>query len=82
MIGDATHALSRNFGVLIEDEGLALRGTFMINPEGVLLNSEVNFYNMGRNVDELMREPELDGVLVGGAALQAASFLRIVNFRV
>ena len=33
------------------------------------------------NVDELMREPELDGVLVGGAALQAASFLRIVNFR-
>jgi triosephosphate isomerase len=33
------------------------------------------------NVDELMREPELDGVLVGGAALQAASFLRIVNYR-
>jgi len=33
------------------------------------------------NVDELMREPELDGVLVGGAALQAASFVRIVNFR-
>jgi triosephosphate isomerase (TIM) len=33
------------------------------------------------NVDELMREPEIDGVLVGGAALEAASFLRIVNFR-
>jgi len=33
------------------------------------------------NVDELMREPELDGVLVGGASLEAASFLRIVNFR-
>jgi triosephosphate isomerase (TIM) len=33
------------------------------------------------NVDELMREPELDGVLVGGAALDAASFLRIVNYR-
>jgi triosephosphate isomerase len=33
------------------------------------------------NVDELMREPELDGVLVGGAALKAASFLRIVNYR-
>jgi len=33
------------------------------------------------NVDELMREPDIDGVLVGGAALQAASFLRIVNYR-
>jgi triosephosphate isomerase len=33
------------------------------------------------NVDELMREPELDGVLVGGASLEAASFLRIVNYR-
>jgi triosephosphate isomerase len=32
------------------------------------------------NVDELMREPDIDGVLVGGAALQAASFLRIVNY--
>ena len=35
MIGDPTHAISRNFGVLIEDEGLALRGTFVVNPEGV-----------------------------------------------
>jgi len=33
------------------------------------------------NVDELMRETDIDGVLVGGAALQAASFLRIVNYR-
>jgi triosephosphate isomerase len=33
------------------------------------------------NVDELMREPEIAGVLVGGASLEAASFLRIVNYR-
>ncbi|HEB76317.1 MAG TPA: peroxiredoxin, partial [Nitrospirae bacterium] len=36
--------------------GLALRGTFIISPEGKLLNSEVNFYNLGRNIDELMRK--------------------------
>jgi len=35
---------------------LALRGTFIINPEGVLLNSEVNYYNLGRNINELMRK--------------------------
>ncbi len=36
--------------------GLALRGTFIISPDGTLFNSEVNFYNMGRNIDELMRK--------------------------
>jgi NADH-dependent peroxiredoxin subunit C len=44
------------FGVYDEDTGLALRGTFMISPEGKLLNSEVNFYNLGRNIDELLRK--------------------------
>src|SRR5690606_33573191 len=34
MVGDPTGRISRNFGVLIEEEGLALRGTFVINPEG------------------------------------------------
>ena len=36
--------------------GLTLRGTFIINPEGTLLGSEVNFYNLGRNIDEMMRK--------------------------
>jgi len=53
---DPTGKLARLFGVYDENTGLALRGTFLINPEGVLLNSEVNFYNMGRNIDELMRK--------------------------
>jgi peroxiredoxin (alkyl hydroperoxide reductase subunit C) len=44
------------FGVYDEASGLALRGTFIINPEGVLLGSEMNFYNLGRNIDELMRK--------------------------
>jgi NADH-dependent peroxiredoxin subunit C len=56
MGADPTGKLSRMFGVYDEKSGLALRGTFVINPEGVLLNSEVNFYNMGRNIDELMRK--------------------------
>jgi NADH-dependent peroxiredoxin subunit C len=56
MAADPTGEVSRLFGVYDESSGLALRGTFIINPEGVVLNSEVNFYNMGRNIDELMRK--------------------------
>jgi peroxiredoxin (alkyl hydroperoxide reductase subunit C) len=56
MAADPTGQVSKLFGVYDDASGLALRGTFMINPEGVLLNSEVNFYNMGRNIDELMRK--------------------------
>ncbi len=56
MGADPTGKLSRLFGVYDKDSGLALRGTFIINPEGMLMNSEVNFYNMGRNIDELMRK--------------------------
>lgn len=56
MGADPTGNLSRMFGVYDEQTGLALRGTFVISPEGKILNSEVNFYNMGRNIDELMRK--------------------------
>jgi NADH-dependent peroxiredoxin subunit C len=56
MGSDPTGKLSRMFGVYDEATGLALRGTFVINPDGTLLNSEVNFYNMGRNIEELMRK--------------------------
>ena len=56
MAADPTGKLSRMFGVYDAATGLALRGTFIITPEGTILNSEVNFYNLGRNVDELMRK--------------------------
>jgi len=56
MGADPTGNVARLFGVYDEATGLALRGTFMINPEGTLLNAEVNFYNLGRNIDELMRK--------------------------
>ncbi len=56
MGADPTGHVSRMFGVYDPDTGLALRGTFIVNPEGVLVNSEVNYYNLGRNIDELMRK--------------------------
>ena len=56
MGADANGALARQYGVYLEDAGVALRGTFIIAPDGTLFNSEVNFYNMGRNIDELMRK--------------------------
>ena len=56
MGADPTGAISWLFGVYDEGSGLALRGTFIISPDGTLFNSEVNFYNMGRNIDELMRK--------------------------
>ena len=55
MGSDRQHRLSALFGVLDETSGRALRGTFIINPDGVLLNADVSWYNLGRNVDELMR---------------------------
>ncbi len=56
MAADRTGRISRMFGVYDEGSGHALRGTFLLNPEGRLLNLEMNFYNLGRNIDELMRK--------------------------
>ncbi|MBC16187.1 MAG: peroxiredoxin [Desulfovibrio sp.] len=56
MAADPTGEVSRFFDVWDYDSGLALRGTFVISPEGVLASSEVNFFNVGRNADELVRK--------------------------
>ncbi|MFB9887965.1 alkyl hydroperoxide reductase subunit C [Balneatrix alpica] len=56
MIGDPTGVISRNFGVMIEEEGLALRGTFVINPEGQIKVSEVHDLGIGRSAKELVRK--------------------------
>jgi peroxiredoxin (alkyl hydroperoxide reductase subunit C) len=56
LIGDPTGALSRNFEVMIEEEGLALRGTFVINPEGQIKVMEVHDNGIGRDASELMRK--------------------------
>jgi peroxiredoxin (alkyl hydroperoxide reductase subunit C) len=56
MIGDPTGTLTRNFGVMIEAEGLALRGTFVINPEGQIKLCEVHDNGIGRDASELLRK--------------------------
>ena len=58
LAADTTGTVSRLFGVYDSATGLALRGTFIINPDGKLVSSEVNFYNVGRNADELVRKME------------------------
>ena len=56
MIGDPTGAITRNFGVMIEEAGLAERGTFVIDPEGKIQIVEINAGNIGRNAEELLRK--------------------------
>lgn len=56
MLADPTGKLTRAFGVYIDDEGLALRGTFVVNPEGLVKVIEVHDNGIGRNAEELVRK--------------------------
>lgn len=56
MVGDPTHAICRNFDVLIEDAGLADRGTFVIDPQGKIQIVEVHAGSIGRDASELLRK--------------------------
>lgn len=58
MAADPTGYVSRLLGVYDTNTGLALRGTFIIDPDGKLVSSEVNFYNLGRDAGELVRKVE------------------------
>lgn len=64
MASDITKSVARDYGILIEDEGIALRGLFIIDPEGVLRYSAVHDLNVGRSVDETLRV--LRGLRTGG----------------
>jgi NADH-dependent peroxiredoxin subunit C len=64
MGADPTGKVSKLFGVYDCGSGLALRGTFIINPQGKLASAEVNFYNVGRNAEELLRKMEANAYLV------------------
>lgn len=55
MLADPTGVLSRGFEVMIEEVGLAERGTFIVNPEGEIVAYEVIAGNVGRNAEELLR---------------------------
>ena len=56
MIGDPTGTITRGFDVMIEEAGLALRGTFLVNPEGVIKVAEIHDLGIGRDAAELLRK--------------------------
>lgn len=56
MLGDPAGKLSRLFGTYIEDAGLSLRGTFIIDPEGKLVSIEIHSNDIGRNIEEIHRK--------------------------
>lgn len=64
LASDITGEVAAKYGVLIENEGIALRGLFIIDPNGVLKYSVVHDLNIGRSVDETLRV--LNGLQTGG----------------
>ena len=64
MVADPTGNICRSYGTYIDNEGLSLRGTFLIDPEGVLKAFEIHDNSIGRSTDELIRK------------IQAAEFVR------
>jgi NADH-dependent peroxiredoxin subunit C len=56
MLADPTGTLTRGFGVHIEEEGLAYRGTFVVDPSGKIKIAEIHDNGIGRNADELLRK--------------------------
>jgi len=56
LVGDPTATLTRNFDVLIEEEGLALRGTFVVDPDGRIKLCEIHDNGIGRDAKELLRK--------------------------
>lgn len=55
LVADPSHKISKSYGVLIEDQGVALRGLFIIDPQGVLRQITVNDLAVGRDVEETIR---------------------------
>jgi peroxiredoxin (alkyl hydroperoxide reductase subunit C) len=55
VLADTAHTVSRDYGVLIENQGISLRGTFLIDPKGILQWMSVNALGVGRSVEEVIR---------------------------
>jgi len=56
MVADPTGKICREFGTYIEADGVALRGTFIIDPDGILRLMEINDNSVGRNISEILRK--------------------------
>ncbi|KAJ4466584.1 thioredoxin-like protein [Lentinula lateritia] len=55
LLADRSMSIARDYGVLLEEEGIALRGLFIIDPKGILRQITVNDLPVGRSVDETLR---------------------------
>nr|WP_034601205.1 peroxiredoxin [Clostridiisalibacter paucivorans] len=55
LASDITKQVSKDYGILVEDEGIALRGLFIIDPQGTVRYSVIHDLNVGRSVDETLR---------------------------
>ena len=55
LLGDVTKQVSRDYGVLLQDAGIATRGTFIIDPEGVIQYMGIHNLNVGRDTGEILR---------------------------
>lgn len=55
LLSDITHQVSRDYGVLLEEKGIALRGTFVIDPDGILRYALYHDLGVGRSVKEVLR---------------------------
>lgn len=64
LASDITKQVARDYGVLVEEEGIALRGLFIIDPDGILQYSVIHNMNVGRSVDETLRV--LEALQAGG----------------
>lgn len=56
MLADPSGSLCRTFGTLIEEEGISLRATFIIDPDGVLVAQEIHDNSIGRSAEEIIRK--------------------------
>lgn len=64
LLSDRTHTIARDYGVLVEAEGVALRGLFIVDPDGLLQYAAIYNLSIGRSVDETLRV--LLGLQTGG----------------
>ena len=55
MLADTKRELASSLGILTKDEGVALRATFLVDPDGIIRHVSVNDLSVGRNVDEVLR---------------------------
>lgn len=55
LLSDKNHSIAKDYGVLIEEEGIALRGLFLIDPNGIVRQITINDLPVGRSVDETLR---------------------------